>query len=420
MRCRLYSFRIFISVLALVIISGCGTPFKPRPVEEVAFKDRVQTQVDGNYRVAAAVLSAEETEAVFGFPLYKKGIQPIWLEIENQDDQPTWFLPFSLDPDYFPPLEVTYPYHRTFDKEYNDRIDRHFLDLAMGLYLAPGSSRAGFVFTNLELGTKSFNLDLVGDDNLPHTFTFFIPVPGMRSDHEDVDFDNLYSSSEMVRYNEVEFRKALQSMPCCTTDQDGTRTGASINVVIIADGEDLLRVLIRSGWNETASSSADAATKKKISSQIPDGYRYDPLERLYYYGRPQDASFREPRVAGFERNKLRLWLSPIRFEGKEVWVGQVSREYGKGPSGGFIQKLDLDEVRSFLIQDLWYAQGLKKFGFVRVNGAESAISQPKKTFRGTTFITDGYVVVIWLAEKPISLSDVELVDWELPPEAKEN
>jgi len=57
------------------------------------------------------VLSAPETEAVFGFALYKKGIQPIWLEIENKDDKPTWFPPFSVDPDYFPPLEVTYPYH---------------------------------------------------------------------------------------------------------------------------------------------------------------------------------------------------------------------------------------------------------------------------------------------------------------------
>jgi hypothetical protein len=380
----------------------------------------MQTQVDGNYRVTAAVLSAEETEAVFGFPLYEKGIQPIWLEIENRDDKPTWFLPFSVDPDYFPPLEVTYPYHRTFDRTYNNQIDRHFLDLAMGLYLAPGSSRSGFVFTNLNLGTKTFNLDLVGDDNLPHTFTFFISVPGMRSDHEDVNFDNLYSANEMVSLNETEFRKALRVLPCCTTNQDGTQKGASINTIIVADGEDLLRVLIRSGWNETASARSDAAPKKEISSQIPEGHRHRPLEPLYYYGRPQDASFREPRLAGFERNKLRLWLSPMRFESQAVWVGQVSREYGKRSSGGFVQKLDLDEVRGFLLQNLWYAQGIKKFAFVRVNGAESDISRPKETFRGTTYLTDGYVAVIWLAEKPISLSDVELVDWETPQEKNED
>ncbi len=416
MRSRLLKFGLSFSILSIVLITSCGTPFKPRPMGEVGFKERMQTQVDGNYRVTAAVLSAEETEAVFGFTLYKKGIQPIWLEIENKDDKPTWFLPFSLDPDYFPPLEVTYPYHRTFDQKYNDRIDRHFLDLAMSLYIAPGSTRSGFVFTNLNLGTKGFNLDLVGDDNLPHTFTFFIPVPGMRSDHEDVEFDNLYSPEQLVTYNEAEFKKALQNLPCCPTNQDGTLEGASINLAIIADGEDLLRVLIRSGWNETASTKTDAARGKEIEKKVPDGYRYRPLEALYYFGRSQDASFREPRIGGFERNKLRLWLSPMQFEGKPVWLGQVSREYGKPFSAGFIQKLDLDEVRDFLLQNLWYNQGLQKYAFVRVNGAESDISRPKKTFRGTTYITDGYLSVIWLAEKPISLSDVELVDWETPLE----
>jgi hypothetical protein len=89
-------------------------------------------------------------------------------------------LPFSVDPDYYSPLEVTYPFHRAFDKMYNDQIDRFFLDHAMGLFLAPGSSRSGYVFTNLDLGTKSFNADLIGDDNMVKTFTFFISVPGLR------------------------------------------------------------------------------------------------------------------------------------------------------------------------------------------------------------------------------------------------
>jgi hypothetical protein len=242
----------------------------------------------------------------------------------------------------------------------------------------------------------------------------------MRSDHEDVDFNNLYAPGEMKSYTEVEFRDALRNMPCCTADKDGDEVGASINVIFVADGEDLLRVLIRSGWNETASTTSDAATIKKMSSKIPDGFRYYPLPPLYYYGRPQDASFRQPRVAGFEQNKLRLWLSPMKVEGREAWVGQVSREYGKSRSGGFGQKLDLDEVRGYLIQNLWYAQGLRKFAFVRVKGAESDISRPKQTFRGDTYVSDGFAAVIWLAEKPVSLSDVELIDWESPQEEKGN
>jgi hypothetical protein len=382
----------------------------------VGFQKRAQTQSEGNVRVTAAVLSAAESEAVFGVALYKKGIQPIWLEIENKDDEPTWFLPFSVDPDYFSPLEVTYPYHRTFDKAYNDQIDQYFLKNSMGLFLPPGSTRSGFVFTNLDLGTKGFNVDLVGDDNEPNVFTFFIPVPGLRADHEDVDFDNLYSANEMVSYDEAGFREALNNLPSCTTNEDGTMQGGPINIVIVANGMDMLRVLIRGGWNETATTKESDASKGDIFKDLPPGYRYTPVAPLHFYGRPQDTSFREPRASGFERNKIRLWLSPMRVEGQEVWVGQVSREYGKGSSAGNVSKLDWDEVRSFLLQNIWYSQGLKKYGHVNVPGAAATMSQPKTTFRGTTYITDGYRLVMWLSANSVPLAEVETVDWDRPPE----
>ena len=136
---------IFLSI-ALLMITGCAASFKPRPLAEVNFLERAQTKSQGNMRVTAAVLSAEETEQVFGFALYKKGIQPVWLQVENNETEPTWFLPFGLDPDYFPPLEVAYPYHRTLQPEYNRQIDMYFQQQAMGLYIAPGGIRSGFIF----------------------------------------------------------------------------------------------------------------------------------------------------------------------------------------------------------------------------------------------------------------------------------
>jgi hypothetical protein len=238
----------------------------------------------------------------------------------------------------------------------------------------------------------------------------------LRSDHQDVDFDNLYAANEMISYSQAEFRKALRDLPCCVTDPDGTRQGKPINVIIVADGLDMLRVLFRSGWNETASTKASRSEKKDSAFNIPDKYRYLPVEPLYYYGRKQDASFRQPRAEGFEQNKLRLWLSPMKVEGQEVWVGQVSREYGKPSSGKVINKLDLDQIRSFLLQDFWYAQGIKKFGFVEGTGTAAQISDPKTTFRGTTYITDGYRLVMWLTGDPVKLSDAEMLDWDRVPE----
>jgi hypothetical protein len=408
--------KIFLGFLffCMVVLIGCAS-FTPRPMEETAFQARAQTQSEGKVRVTAAVLSAEESKAVLGVPLYKKGIQPVWLEIENQDDKPIWFLPYSVDPDYFSPLEVTYPYHRAFDKKYNDRIDRFFLDHTMGLFLAPGSSRSGFVFTNLDLGTKSFNVDLVGDGNLVKTFTFFISVPGLRVDHQDVDFDNLYSAGEVIHYSEADFKNALKNLPCCTTNKDGTQQDLPINVIIVADGNDLLRVLIRAGWSETSTTKKSSSAEQSLFSDFPQNYRYTPVAPRYYYGRFQDASFRETRVSGFERNQLRLWLSPIRFEEKEVWIGQIARQYGDPPSSKKNQKINIDEVRSFLLQNLWYAQGIEKFGFVEGPGVSAPLSKPRTTFRGVTYVTDGNRAVFWISGHPVPLSDVEVMDWEMPP-----
>ena len=99
-------------------------------------------------------------------------------------------------------------------------------------------------------------------------------------------------------------------------------------------------------------------------------------------------------------------------------MGQINREYGKRSSDRLNRKIDLDEVRSFFLQNLWYAQGLKRYGFVKGAGAGtvSPIDQPKTTFRGSTYITDGYRAVLWLSAEAVPLSDIEALEWGLPPD----
>jgi hypothetical protein len=406
--------RRILLIPGFMMVLGCAATFNPRPMEEIHFMDRAQTKSDGNFRVIAAVLSAEETEAVFALPLYRKGIQPIWLEIANNNDRPTWFLPFSVDPDYFSPLEVTYPYHRTFQKEYNRQLDQYFKANEMRLFIAPGTTRSGFVFTNLDLGTKIFNVDLVGDDNQPKTFTFFISVPGLRVDHQDVEFEKLYAADKLVSYNLTDLRNALDKLPCCTTKVDSTKPGAPVNLVIVGTGEDLLRILISSGWDETASTDQPSSSQQLQHIDTAQIYRYQSVSTLYYYGRTQDASFRIIRTEGLGGKVLRLWLSPMRLEGKPVWIGQVSKDLGQ-PTFSFKDHIiDLDEDRSFFLQNLWYFQGIEKYAYVKGTAA-STLSQLKQISGGIAYISDGYRAVLWMSEEPIPLNAVEFMDWEIPP-----
>ena len=52
------------------------------------------------------------------------------------------------------------------------------------------------------------------------------------------------------------------------------------------------------------------------------------MSDLYLFGRPQDIALQKARDNIHQRNHLRLWLSPMRYHGKQVWVGQISRDIG--------------------------------------------------------------------------------------------
>jgi hypothetical protein len=57
-------------------------------------------------RVSAAALSADESAAVYGSPLADKLIQPVWIEVENNEDVPYWMMFAGLDPNFFPASEA--------------------------------------------------------------------------------------------------------------------------------------------------------------------------------------------------------------------------------------------------------------------------------------------------------------------------
>ena len=151
----------FLLTLCFLTFYSCAT-FNPLPIESVPFRDRAQTQNENNVQVTVAVLSEEESEALFDLPLYDQGIQPIWLEIENKNEEKIWFTPVGLDPDYFAPLEVAYMNRRSFSGEANKKMEEYFYSQGMKKYIPTGGIRSGFVFTNLDRGTKAFNVDVLG------------------------------------------------------------------------------------------------------------------------------------------------------------------------------------------------------------------------------------------------------------------
>ena len=406
-------------IVFILLCIGCASSFSPQPAEELPFMERAQTQSENNVTVTAAVLSAEECIDKFGVNLYNRSIQPIWLEITNNDDVPVVFLPMGSDPAYFKPLESAYLSRKSIKKSDHEEMDRYFYDSGMGYYITPGNTRSGFVYTNLDEGTKAFNVDVIGDDGQLRTFTFFIAVPGIRVDHQNVDWENLYKDEEIADYDEAGLRKALEKLPCCTTNKKGTEQGDPLNLVVIGDLDDVYYAFLRAGWDETETIYRASLFKTIRSFLFGGRYRYSPVSALYVFGRPQDVAFQRARTSIHERNHLRLWLAPMRFEGNLVWIGQISRDIGVRFTRKTIttHKIDpdVDETRDFLVQDLWYSQGLKQFGYTTGVGA-APYEEPRGNLTGDPYFTDGHRAVLWVSSQPAAFSDVGWLEWETPPE----
>jgi hypothetical protein len=394
-------------------VAACAS-FKPVPLEDLDYMQRAQTQERDGLKVTVSVLTRAESRKAFGKKLDKRFIQPVWIEIENQSEQDMWFMLHGLDPDYFSAREAASVTHGagTASKK---GIDDYFDELGIDPFAGAGTTTSGFVFSNLKLGTKQVRVRLFGDTKL-REFEFFVTVPGLRADWQRIDFESLYADDEWVDLDDsAELRGKLEEFMCCTTKKDGTGSGDPINLMVIGSLS-ALQGFIKAGWDETEIISAGSSWRTFKSFVTGSEYKYSPISALYVFQRPQDIGLQKARDTINERNHLRLWLSPIRFRGEHVWIGAMSRDIGVF----FTTRAwnltthaidpEVDEARNYLTEDLATAQALAEVGMIGGVG-EVARAEPKQNLLGTPWWTDGRRAVLWLADKPVPLEELELIDW---------
>jgi hypothetical protein len=403
-------------VIALTV-QGCATSnpsgdYKP-------FKERAETQVQGNLSVTVALPTAAEAAAIYGVDLAEERIQPVWIEVQNDADLPYWFLTSGLDPNYFASSEAAYAFDGA-GSEANHALDERFDELQFRNPIMPGATVSGFVLTNLDEGVKAVDVDLIAKGDAK-SFTFMARDPSFRFVISRVDFDTLYSEDELIHVDdEGELRSLLEQLPCCVTNADGTENGDPLNLVLIGGRDDLIAAFTRRQWHPTEVIWSGSLWRTVRSFVAGSRYRYSPISPLYLYGRPQDAATQKARATIHERNHARFWLSPIRFRGKEVYVGQISRDIGvkftlKSPTiSTHVIDPDVDEARRYLVEDLAYSQAVHRIGFVKGVGASSK-DQPAKNLIGDPYYTDGLRAVMFFDPRPYSLSDLEVLDWEPVP-----
>jgi hypothetical protein len=377
---------------------------------------RAQTQTKGGLTVTVSVPTLAEAAEIYGVDLAEKEIQPVWIKVRNATAVPYWFLSSGLDPDYFSASEAAYAFRAANE---DGALEQRFRDLHFRNPILPGSTVSGYVLANVDEGVKFVQVDLVTRRDAK-SFTFLTIDPTFKGVSRDVQFDTLYRDDQLIRVdNDRDLRARLEQLPCCTTNKGGSENGDPLNLVLIGTHTDIAAAVIRRQWHPTEVLSSDSIWRTVTAFLEKSRYRYSPISPLYVHGRVQDAATQKVRGTINERNHARFWLTPIRFRGKEVWIGQISRDIGvkftfKSPTiSTHVIDPDVDEARRYFAEDLAYSQSLSRIGYVKGVG-EARYDAPRMNLVGDPWYSDGLRAVMFLEPRPLTLSEVEILDWERP------
>ena len=408
-------------LVLLVMATGCASvspELLDAPVIHHDFSATARTQEDEHLRVSVAVLSNDEAKQALGVDLASRWVQAVWISVENRDQHSYWLLTPSLDPNYFAPDEVAYALAPTAVDQDIQALMKRLRSAAFRNPVDPGTRVSGFVFVSMDLDAKQVDIQLLSAERLAE-FAFFLPVNGVNaSTLFDVQQHMLDQAVEPV--DEDTLRERLAAYPCCTHNKDGNENGDPLNLVLIGNAEDLFPAFVRRGWHAAEKTYLGSIQHTIGSFLFGQRYIYSPVSPLYAFGRPHDIAFQKARGTIHQRNHLRLWLTPLRFQGKAVWLGQISRDIGvkfttKSPFlVTHVIDPDVDEARNGLVQDLLFSQGLVKVGYVSGIPA-STPSTPDRNLTDDPYFCDGLRAVMLLDRSPRTIREVQFLKWDKPP-----
>lgn len=406
--------KCFVTLVVLLALGGC-TSFQPKPLEQLDYLNRALSEEKDGVKVTVSVMTEEEARAAFGKQLGKNRIQPVWVDIENSTNQPLWLMLQGMDPNYYSAREAATLVHAG-NISSKDKINSYFDELAIDRLMPAFGRTSGFMFSNLKRGTKEVRIRLLGGETIIE-FDFYVTVPGLRADWQYVDFEKIYPEDEFIDFqNPAELRQVLEEFLCCTTKKDGSGSGDPINMVVIIESADSLTGFIKAGWDETEIITTGSSWRTAKAFFTGGEYKYSPISALYVFERPQDISLQKARDSINERNHLRLWLTPWRLNGKNIFVGGISRDIGVfwttrtwNLTSHAIDS-EIDEARNYVTEDLAVAQALSAYGFIGGVGTTSR-DAPKNNLLGTPWWTDGKRVVLMLSDTAVPLEEMQRLEW---------
>ncbi len=402
---------------ALALLSGCG-PSSPDATVAAGFAAEAIVQQQDELTVRVRALSAGESRRFFGAATAGLGVQPVWIQVQNDSDAAVRYVPILTDPNYFAPQEVAQQLHGWFSTTANDVLDAVFERSAMRSYVPAHSVASGFVYTHEDGGLKFVNVALLAPPRY-WRFRFIARIPGREYAVQRVDFRELYRGDQVKDLTVEALRGTLESLPCCVTGKDGKGEGDPLNLVIVGNGIDTVFPFAARGWRLNEPVDAGSSLRMAKAFLLHSAYDTAPVSPLYLFGRQQDVALQKARSTVSLRDHLRLWLAPFTVEGQAVWIGQISRDIGvKLTTKSWYLTTHrispyVDQERDYVLQDLLLTGVVDRVGFVKGVGASSP-ERPRTNLTDDPYYSDGLRLVVFLGAQPHLPLRVSVLDWDRP------
>ena len=420
-RFRLY--KIVVGVIAFGIIATLPSlidsfSFSPDSSGDDSFIARAQERSAPGLKVTASALGDRESLQSFGENLAKHGIQPVWLSIKNETDEQLVFLPIAMDPDCYSPYEVSYRFHGVLSFAANRARDAFFLKQQIPSILPPHSNTTGFVYGVLDAGIKYAHVLIAGNNRL-ETFDFALPVPGPPFVGTNIRASNIYPDKKIEDLQLDALRAIFAKQVCCTKNSASTRDGDPLNLVIVEGKHDPIVPFIARGWHLARQLDVESAIDTARAFISRNAFLTSPVSPLYVFDRREDLALQKARSTINERVHARFWLAPYTFEGRRIWIGQVSRDIGVRLTDKTwnltTHKIgaDVDFDRDYLLQDLLMSGFVERYGYIDGVGA-APLYAPRTNLTGDPYYTDGLRAVVFLSNQATPMGAIERLPWENP------
>lgn len=429
---------LVILLLALTIGACATTRLDLQPLDAPADFSGMQSKTIDGVSVSVAILTDAQAQAHFGIDFRHLELQAVWISVRNPTTRKLWFIRSVLDADIYAAEEVALMAADGLESGDHERLRAHLHDQSLRSLLLPGMITEGFVYLPRSEGGKYLDIRLsgdafdeaelreravrLGDSTLAGAprdlrFGFAVPLPDGDFDYERLDASSIYGDRVLPELDAAGLRSALEQLACCTTNEDGSRNGDPLNIVLVGDSADVLNALSRSGWSFTHRITL-RSIGREIDAAIGGGaYPVAPISSLYALGRSQDVALQRARRSIAQRNHLRLWLAPFQFEGRQVWIGQISRDIGiklttKSPTlTTHVVDPEVDVAREYLLHSLVATGLIDRFGFVK-GSVRAAPDAPARNLTDDTYFSDGMRLVLIIARDPIAPDLIRSLLWE--------